>query len=120
MFGPCTRARPRSRARPRRGDRLHQPVSPVPLPPPAEDLRPRLAVHHRRRRHAARHHPVRRHPHHPTTRFATTRPATRTTTRTRTAARTTGGRRRTALLDPERGTAAVPVPRFAAARAGGT
>ena len=38
--------RPRPRRGPclRRRDRLHQPVLPVPLPPPAEDLRPRLAA----------------------------------------------------------------------------
>jgi hypothetical protein len=58
--------------RPRRGHRLRQPLLPVPQPPPAQDLRPRLALHHERRRRAHRHHSVGDHPHHPATRHATT------------------------------------------------
>ena len=56
------RPRPRHPARPRRRHRLHQPVLPVPQPPPAQDLRPRLALRPGPRRHPARHHPRRRHP----------------------------------------------------------
>lgn len=72
---------PRHRPRLRWSHRLHQPVLPVPLPPPAQDLRPRLAVHPGRERHPARHHTLGRHPDDPTTRPATTttRPATTTT-----------------------------------------
>ena len=77
-------------------DHLHQPVLPVPQPPPAQDLRPRLAVHPRRRRHPARHHPLRRHPGHPTTRPPP--PGTRTPGRT-----TATGRRPATLLIKRQG-----------------
>ena len=70
---------------------LHQPVLPVPLPPPAQDLRPRLAVRAGPRRHPARHHPHRHHPRHPTTRPPT--PGPHTPSRP-----TTTGRRPAALL----------------------
>ncbi|CAA9243354.1 MAG: hypothetical protein AVDCRST_MAG57-1612, partial [uncultured Blastococcus sp.] len=66
-------------ARARRPDDLHQPVLPVPLPPPTQDLRPRLDLPDGARRHPARDQPVGDHPHHPPTGPATTR--TRTTTR---------------------------------------
>ena len=89
---------PRHSALLRRPDLLHQSLLPVPHRPPAEDLRPRLAVRHGPRRHPARHHTLRRHPHHPTTRPA---PAP-----TRTAAPRTG-RRPTTLLTVVRASAAA-------------
>ncbi|WP_448624707.1 hypothetical protein [Geodermatophilus sp. URMC 64] len=85
--GRLGRPRPRRRPLPRRADRLHQPVLPVPHPPPAENPLPRVAVRHGTRRHPARHHPVRYHPHHPTvgdatatTTAATARPGRRPAT----------------------------------------
>jgi len=62
----------------------------LPVPPPAEDLRPRLDLPHRARRHPAGDQPVRDHPHHPATRPATTR--------TRTTAGLTGRRPSTVLI----------------------
>ena len=52
--GRLGRPGPRDRARRRRGDRLRQPVLPVPPAPPAEDPRPRLALRHDARRRPAR------------------------------------------------------------------
>jgi hypothetical protein len=48
-------------------------VLPVPLAPPAEDLRPRLGLPDGSRRHPDRHHPRRYHPHPPPTRIRPTR-----------------------------------------------
>ena len=73
-------------------------------PPPAQDLRPRLALHAAARRHPRRHHPDRRHPHHPTTRPP--RPAgPGSVTRTATA---TGRRHSTTLLSGRRRRTARP------------
>ena len=71
--------RPRPRRPVCRGgrDRLRQPVLPVPPAPPAQDLRPGLAVRPHRRRPAAGHHAERDHPHHPATGPARPHRATR-------------------------------------------
>ncbi len=58
-------------ARRRWGDRLQQPLLPVPAAPPAQDPRARLALRHDTRRRTRGHHTGRRHPHQPTTRHAT-------------------------------------------------
>lgn len=67
---------PRGPARGRRADVLHEPVLCLPLPPPVEDLRPRLGLPPGARRHAARDQPVRYHPDHPATGSPTTRART--------------------------------------------
>ena len=68
------RSDPETSSEPLTGCFLGLAVLPVPLPPPAEDPRPRLAVRHGPRRHPARHHTLRDHPHHPTTRPPTPDP----------------------------------------------
>src|SRR3954468_7788332 len=74
---------PRHRPRLRRRDQLREPVLPVPLPPPAEDLRPGLALRHAPRRPPAGDPTVRRHEDQPTTGATTTRRATTVRTRRR-------------------------------------
>ena len=60
------RPRPRRRARRGRGDRLRQPVLPVPPAPPVEDARPRLALRDDAGRRPDGHHAQWHHARHPT------------------------------------------------------
>src|SRR4051794_8383752 len=64
--GRLGRPRPRHPPRRRRRDDLHQPVLPVPQPPPAENPGHGLAAADGTRRHPARHHPLRGHEVNPT------------------------------------------------------
>jgi hypothetical protein len=71
------RSAPKTSSAPLTGCSLGLAVLPVPQPPPAQDLPPRLALRHDRRWRPAGHHALRGHPHDPTTRAAIT--ATRST-----------------------------------------
>ncbi|MGY1622587.1 DUF222 domain-containing protein [Geodermatophilus sp. SYSU D00965] len=116
---------PRHPVRLRRADVLREPVLPVPAPPPAQDLRPRLDLRPERRRRPHRHHPQHRHQGQPATghRPARTTPHRTPRPRPTPTPAATGARPRrrpTTLLSPalrrECATTAAAVPRRSTVR----